>query len=96
MRGFTFATPLLLLLASCAAPQVQFKNMTGLELAAYNRTVGRLDQVYCTERVDTGSHIRRRSCQTVQDILEGVPSPLNTPSLNRSWSVGSYRPVNTR
>ena len=89
MRSLKLAPTLLLLLASCAAPQLEFKDMSGLEILAYNRTVDYLDQVYCTERVDTGSHIRRRSCQTLRDIVEGVPSPLNTPSSNRSWSVGT-------
>lgn len=80
--------PLLLLpiLAACTAPQPKFKDMTEFELISYNRTVDRLDQVFCTEEVGIGSHIRRMTCMTLRDILEGHIGTLDTPGSSYSVS----------
>lgn len=59
--------------------------MTPAEIMAYNRTVEYLNQVYCSERVGTASHIPRRECITYRDLAEGRIGPLDTPS--SSYSV---------
>jgi len=86
MSRLKFAYPLLLALASCTAPSVRFTDMTPEEIIAYNQTVEYLNQMYCSERVGTASHIRRRECITYRDLAEGRIGPLDTPSSSYSRS----------
>jgi len=44
--------------------------MTDLELAAYNQTVGFEDKVYCAADIQIGSHIRKTTCMTVQEMMD--------------------------
>jgi hypothetical protein len=75
----------LLTLASCTTAGVKFSDMTPAEIMAYNRTVKYLDQLYCSELVSIGSHIRRYECVTHRDLAEGRVGSLDTPS--SSYSV---------
>ena len=84
MVRLKFAYPLLLVLASCAAPEQKFTDMTPAEIMVYNRTVEYKDQMYCSEQVSVGSHIRRQECLTYQDLVEGRSRSLNTPSSSYS------------
>lgn len=84
MKTAKYLFPLLFALASCAAPAPKFHDMTAAEIMVYNRTVEYLDQVQCTERVGTGSHIRRTECNTIREILEGKVGSLDTPSSSRT------------
>ncbi len=59
-------------LAACKSDQSDFKHMNSAELVAYNRTVDFWDQVYCVVEVRTGSHIRRRHCNTLYEIYTQV------------------------
>lgn len=77
-------TFVLLALTSCTAPGPKFSDMTPAEIMVHNRTVEYLDQVYCSERVGTASHIRRRECITYRDMAEGKVGALDTPSSSRS------------
>ncbi|GJM12227.1 MAG: hypothetical protein DHS20C12_06300 [Pseudohongiella sp.] len=79
-----FLGALLLLLTSCAASGPKFASMSPAEIIAYNRSADYLDRVYCSERVGTGSHIRRQECNTYRDILEGKVGTLDTPSSSRT------------
>lgn len=87
MKKLNITFLLLLAFASCAAPSERFNQMTPAELMVYNRTVEYKDQVYCSEQVSVGSHIRQRECLTYQDLADGRIRPLNTPS--SSYSVAS-------
>lgn len=84
MKIHHFAAPLLLVLASCAAPPPKFKDMTSAELLAYNRSVDPIDQVYCRKEVSTGSHIRRQNCIVLRDLIYGTTRSLDTPSSSRT------------
>ncbi len=84
MTRLQLAFPLFLALASCSAPGVRLTDMTPAEILAYNRTVEYLNQVYCSERVGTASHIRRRECTTYRDLVEGRIGTLDTPSSSYS------------
>ncbi|MEX0964216.1 MAG: hypothetical protein WDZ52_09290 [Pseudohongiellaceae bacterium] len=84
MKSLSFALPLFLLLASCTTAQPKFRDMSATELMEHNSTVSYSDQVYCTEEVGLGSHIRRRSCTTLLDQIQGRIGTLNTPSSSQS------------
>ena len=75
-----FLVCLLLLVSACSAAEVAFEKMSEDELLAYNGSVGYLNFVHCSEDVRLGSFIRKRSCLTMRELLEGGISRLNTPS----------------
>jgi starvation-inducible outer membrane lipoprotein len=50
----------------------RFEKMSANELMTYNRSVQFMEQVYCVEEVRTGSHVRRRHCETLYEIQERV------------------------
>jgi hypothetical protein len=79
-----FLVCLLLVVSACNAAEVAFEKMSENELLAYNGSVGYLDYVYCSEYVRRGSFIRKRSCLTMRELLEGSISRLNTPSSSLS------------
>ena len=79
-----FLVCLLLVVSACNAAEVAFEKMSENELLAYNGSVGYLDFVYCPEDVRFGSFIRKRSCLTMRELLEGSISRLNTPSYSLS------------
>lgn len=89
MKSLIIALPLSLMLASCAAPKPKFHDMSAAELMAYNRTVSYGEQVHCYNEVRLGSHIRRRSCSSLIDQIQGRIGTLNTPSSSQSLT-GSY------
>ncbi len=80
MRILKLAILPLLTLAACTTEQPRFANMSEMELIRYNRTVPYLDEIYCSEEVSIGSHIRERSCSTKRDMIEGRTGSLGTPS----------------
>ena len=59
-------------LTACSSNQTDFKHMNSAELVAYNRTVDFWEQVHCVDEVRTGSHIRRRHCNTLYEIYTQV------------------------
>ena len=63
---------LTIILNACSSATVpgDFERMSTAELMAYNRTVEFMDQVYCVDEIRTGSHIRRRHCETLHQINE--------------------------
>tara|TARA_B100000780_G_C21051899_1_gene422456 strand:+ start:635 stop:901 length:267 start_codon:yes stop_codon:yes gene_type:complete len=79
-----FLVCLLMVVSACNAAEVAFEKMSEDELLAYNGSVGYLDFVHCSDDVRLGSFIRKRSCLTMRDILEGGISRLNTPSSSLS------------
>jgi len=89
MKKLTITLPLVLLLASCASPKPQFRDMSTAELMSYNSTAAYGDQVQCREEVRIGSHIRRRNCATLRDQIQGRIGTLDTPSSSQSLT-GSY------
>ena len=80
MKAITMLT-VVLVFAGCSAPsQPAFHRMSEEELIAYNASVPNRDRVQCREEVAVGSHIRRRICTKVQDIINGTQTTLNSPS----------------
>jgi len=61
----------LLILAACTGAPIDFERMSVADLMTYNRSAGFWDQVYCADEVRSGSHIRRRHCDTLVDIRDG-------------------------
>ncbi len=84
-----FLLSLLLLVACVAQDNRNFERMSEAELFEYNRSVSAMDQIFCTEQVNTGSHIRKRSCRTVYELISGQPTTLDTPSSSSSIIYGS-------
>lgn len=68
----TWLAGCLLIFTACAGAPIDFERMSAADLMAYNRGVEFWDQIYCSEEVRSGSHIRRRRCETLLDIKEGV------------------------
>ena len=58
--------------------QRDFDRMNSAELVAYNRTVDFWDQVHCVTEVRTGSHIKRRHCNTLLEIYNQVDTSAST------------------
>lgn len=58
-----------LFVSGCATDQVSFERMTEEELRAYNSDRPVHEQVYCYDRMQTGSRITRRFCDSVIDIV---------------------------
>lgn len=71
---------LLLPLASCHLQPRNFAAMSEAELYDYNASVEYQEQVFCSEEVRAGSHLRRRSCVTLGETLGGHVGRLNTAS----------------
>ncbi len=84
MKALALAGMSIILLSACATPQPRFEQMSEDELIAYNESVPFEQQVYCRQEVQVGSHIRKRVCVTVQDMLWGTIRSLNTPSSSSS------------
>jgi len=84
MKKLNITFLFLLALASCATPSIKFSDMTPTEIMAYNRKVEYLDQVFCSDRVGTASHIRRRECVTYRGLAQGRTGTLDTPSSSYS------------
>ena len=61
-----------LIFTACTASPVDFKHMSAADLMAYNRGVKFWDQIYCVDEIRIGSHIRRRHCETLLEIKEGI------------------------
>ena len=74
----------LLALVSCANTPPNFRQMSDEELPAYNSSVPIVEQVYCREEIQIGSHIRQRVCVKIQDLLDGTITTLNTASSSTS------------
>ena len=90
MNRVILATMALLQLA-CSTPEYRkFERMSEADLYAYNRSVSALEQVFCSEQVGTGSHIRKRSCMKVSDIINGQVTTLDIPSSSSSVIYGNY------
>ncbi len=66
--GLTVLT--LLMLAACNTSAIPFERMTDLQLARYNVSVDFWQQVYCTSDIRIGSHIRKRTCATLQQLYD--------------------------
>lgn len=81
---FLVAGAMFVALASCNNTQQNFRKMSEEELLAYNASVPILDQVYCREEVQIGSHIRQRVCVKIRDVLDGTITSLNTASSSSS------------
>lgn len=58
------------LVTACNAAPVDFRRMSDAELIAYNRTVEYWDQVYCSDEIRAGSHIKRRQCETYNELRD--------------------------
>lgn len=64
----------MLMLGACTAPGSIFKHMSEDELALYNATVPINDMVYCFEEVRTGSHIKKKYCSSLAEIVAALTS----------------------
>ncbi len=71
MNRIFFTSLVCLAAISCSSSGTNFNNMSDAEIAAYNQTVPLVDSVICTERGDTSSRLRRRSCRTVGETYRG-------------------------
>lgn len=80
MKTTILLTLLSALVACSSVSQPAFHRMSEEELIAYNASVPNRDRVQCREEVAVGSHIRRRICTKVQDIINGTQTTLNSPS----------------
>ncbi len=82
MYRILLATFACTLLAACTTTVVPYVRMSEGELARYNTTVVDVeDMVYCFEGVRTGSHIRKKRCATIGELmyaLENNASYLDT------------------
>jgi len=65
-----FAISALLLLAACNSSAPKFSSMSHGELAEYNQSVGFWNKIYCVSDVRVGSHIRRSTCLTYQEMMD--------------------------
>ncbi|GJM12355.1 MAG: hypothetical protein DHS20C12_07580 [Pseudohongiella sp.] len=77
-------------LSACASNpnEINFERMDPLELMAYNQSVDFWDQVYCSDEIRAGSHIRRRYCETlieIQERLNKAVSEVNVLSTTRTY-----------
>lgn len=80
-----FALSVLVFAVACTSTtQPRFERMSDEELIAYNNSVPAQDQVYCRDEVQVGSHIRRRVCARVQDVVNGTQTTLGIPSSSAS------------
>lgn len=89
--------PTLILVSCQSSDSSSFRQMTEAELIAYNLTVPLGENVYCVDDVRTGSHIRKRRCLTLQEIVDqvndsshalGVLNYNNMPSYGFSPTIG--------
>jgi len=56
--------------AACTTTDTrEFERLSPAELAEYNRPLPMEEKVYCVEETRTGSHIRRRHCNTLLEIM---------------------------
>ena len=62
----------LAILTACTGASIDFERMSATDLIVYNRGVEFWDQIYCTYEVRAGGHIRRRHCNTLIEIREGL------------------------
>lgn len=86
---------LFLILVSCQSSDTgPFRKMTEEELVAYNLTVPLGENVYCFEGVRTGSHIRKRRCLTLREIVNQVNDTSHALGVLNygGQSVFGYRP----
>ncbi|MFT7472610.1 MAG: hypothetical protein ACI8XU_002512 [Kiritimatiellia bacterium] len=60
------------ILTACTGAPIDFERMSAADLMAYNRGVEFWDQIYCAYEIRAGSHIRRRHCNTLVEIREGL------------------------
>lgn len=88
MKTLLYTAISLYLLTGCATPRQNFERMTASELFEYNRSVGVMDQVYCTEDIRTGSYIRKRSCAKYSEVISGHIGTLDIPSSSTSYTYG--------
>ena len=70
MKRKFLAVTTLLALASCSTTVIPIERMSEEELFAYNKSVDFWDQVYCTNDIRTGSHIRKRVCATLRELQD--------------------------
>lgn len=56
-------------LAACQTTPQRFASMSEEELFAYNAEQPLLKQVICVKEQTTSSYIRKRSCQSIQQIM---------------------------
>lgn len=56
-------------LAACQTPPQRFASMSEEELFAYNAEQPLLKQVICVKEQTTSSYIRKRSCQSIQQLV---------------------------
>ena len=70
MKKVNLTVLTLLMLASCNTSVVPFEKMSDLELAQYNVSVDFWEQVYCVSDIRLGSHIRKRTCSTLQQLFD--------------------------
>ncbi len=56
-------------LAACGTAPLNFESLSEEELFAYNAEQPLLRQVICVNERRTSSHIRKRRCQSIHDII---------------------------
>lgn len=84
MKKVFLTTIAILTLASCNQTNIPLERMTELELLAYNDSVAFWDQVYCTNDIRTGSHIRKRTCLTLRQLQD-----YNQTQIGRLYSLSA-------
>lgn len=70
MKKIILTVTTILALASCNSSVIPIERMSEQELFAYNSSVDFWDQVYCTNDIRTGSHIRKRVCATLNELQD--------------------------
>lgn len=77
MQKLILAISVLLVTACASTGRVDYNRMTTQEVAEYNQTAALMDQVYCTEDVRIGSHIRKRYCAPLNELVDEYLRSMN-------------------
>ena len=68
MHKLLFLTAAVPLLFSCTTYSPSFARMSNEEIALYNSSVEFDQQVVCVREVRAGTHIKRRYCETFEEM----------------------------
>lgn len=92
---FFVAFALVSALAACQSAPQRFASMSEEELFAYNTEQPLLKQVICVREQTTSSYIRKRRCQSIQQLMNERASSaamLNVLNWGVNYNAGIGRP----
>lgn len=89
MRNLFLCACLIPALGACTSNTPAFTRMTYAEIVEYNASVDYADQVVCFRALRTGTNIKRRYCETIEQMhkrqISGVQQ-INTATLGTANS----------